>query len=109
MTDICNDEFKGNACIYNFTFIQQQEEPTEEAIVYIDGYYDDEDNVQIVTLVCHSEDNQDTIHDYTINTNLLEEAFAVEDGDLESCIVNLLPVKVNIKIRNNNIETIRLL
>ena len=42
MKDICNDEYKGNAFIYNFTFIQQQEESAEEVIVHIDGYYCDE-------------------------------------------------------------------
>ena len=34
--------------LFNFTFIQQQEEPAEEVIVHIDGYYCD-DNMETVT------------------------------------------------------------
>ena len=66
-------------------------------------------NIWKLTLVCHGGDDQDTIDDYTSNTTLLEEAFAAEDEELERFMVNVLPVQVNIKIRNNNIETIILL
>lgn len=85
------------------TIFQQRETPSETSTVVVEGFYGEE---ELITLVCHSVDDQDTYHDYTITKDILKATFAQEEEDIEKVLLDMLPVTVTLTIKNNNIETI---